>query len=240
MIETNIELIRQAALLLLEMPIQTDKNFEFICHHPFIRDTFTPVPCPKTDENPVGMELLDVRNEENLSRVKKHFEQAIYKCKQPMDFFVIINKPYSGVFFKVIKEFLSNEDFTIMLEALWTTMEYPNSDVNVTKQEWISYWQRANLDKYIYSDEDKKKLAELPDTFLVYRGLMKDAKLQALSWTLDPVKAIWFARRFSNTGKVYKALCHKKDVLAYLSCRNEEEIVVDWKKLKNIEEVSYV
>ena len=41
-------------------------------------------------------------------------------------------------------------------------------------------------------------------------------------------------------GSIFEAsLCKKKDILVYLSCRDESEIVVDWKKLKNIEEVNY-
>ena len=68
---------------------------------------------------------------------------------------------------------------------------------------------------------------------------MERADLKALSWTLSLDKAIWFATRWNNKGKVYRSLCKKEDILAYLSCRNEEEIVVDWHDLENIEEVMY-
>lgn len=237
--KTNINKIKQAAYLFLDMPIETDDKFDFICHHPFIKDTYSPVPCEKTVENPVGLELLDVRDESNLKKVKDYIRRAIDKCGKATDFFIIINKPYSGVFFKVIKDLLSNEDYAEMLEMLWTSMEYPNADVNVSKQEWIDMWKKADLD-LIYSKDDKDVLARLPERFLVYRGLMKGAKKEALSWTLDQAKAVWFAKRFNYNGKVYKAICNKKDILAYLSCRNEDEIVVDWRNLENISEVSYI
>ena len=237
--KTDIDGMKRVAKLLLEMPIEVDKKFDFICHHPFIKDTYTPVPCEKTKENPVGMELLDARDNDNLKRIKEFYIKGIDSCKKALDFFIVINKPYSGVFFKLVKDLLSKEDYTDMLETLWTMMEYPNTDVNVTQREWISYWKKVNLD-YLYSQKDKEVLGKLPETFLVYRGLMEGAKKEALSWTLDESKAVWFAKRFNNNGKVYKALCKKEDILVYLSCRDEEEIVVDWKKLKNIEEVSYV
>lgn len=236
--KSDMEMIKHAAYLFLDMPIDIDKQFDFICHHPFIRDTYCPVPCEKTEENPVGMELLDIREKDNLNKARDFYRKSIDSCKKPMDFFIIINKPYSGVFFKYIKDFLNKKDYTDMLETLWTMMEYPNRDVNVTQREWISYWKKADLD-YLYSFEDKKKLDNLPDEFYVFRGLMENADVRALSWTLSLDKAIWFAKRWNNHGKVYRGLCKKEDILVYLSCRNEDEIVVDWQDLKNIEEVKY-
>lgn len=236
--KTDIEGMKRVAKLLLDMPIEIDKRLEFICHHPFIKDIYTPVPCEKTEANPAGMEMLDVRDADNIERIKSFYIEGIDNCKKALDFFIIINKPYSGVFFKLIKDLLNIKDYTDMLETLWTIMEYPNQDVNVTQKEWVSYWKNADT-KYIYSDEDKEILDALPDEFYVYRGLMERASLKALSWTLDLDRAIWFAKRWNNHGKVYRGLCKKKDILAYLSCRNEEEIVVDWRKLECIEEVLY-
>lgn len=234
---TDINGIKRVAKLLLEMPIEVDKKFEFICHHPFIKDTYTPVPCEKTEANPVGMELLDARDQNSLEKIKAFYLKGIDSCKKAFDFFIVINKPYSGVFFKLIKDLLSKEDYTDMLEALWTMMEYPNRDVNVSQKEWIEYWQQADVSK-IYSQDDKRIIDNLPNEFFVYRGLMQEASVKALSWTLDIEKAKWFARRFNNEGKVYRAKCKKQDILAYLSCRNEDEIVVDWHKLKDIKEVT--
>ena len=233
---TDIEGMKKVAKLLLDMPIEVDKRFEFICHHPFIKDTYTPVPCEKTEANPAGMEMLDARNQDNLERIKSFYIKGIDSCKKALDFFIVINKPYSGIFFKLTRDLLSRKDYADMLETLWTMMEYPNSDANVTQKEWISYWRQTDL-RYIYSKEDKEKLRNLPEEFYVYRGLMENANVKALSWTLDLDKAIWFAKRFNHNGKVYKGLCRKVDILAYLSCRSEEEIVVDWHDLKNIEEV---
>lgn len=237
--KTDLEAIRNYAYMFLELPIDIDNKFEFVCHHPFLRDTFQPIQCEKTEQNPVGIEMVDIRDENNLKRVKAMYKESIDNCKKASDFFIILNKPYCGVFFKYIKNYLDIDDYTNMLESLWTTMEYPNNDVNVSQKEWVSYWRQADL-RYIYSKEDKKKLRNLPEEFYVYRGLMENANVKALSWTLDLDKAIWFAKRFNHNGKVYKGLCRKVDILAYLSCRNEEEIVVDWHDLKNIEEVSYI
>ena len=124
-----------------------------------------------------------------------------------------------------------------ILEHIWVSTEYPNTDCNVSKTDWIDYWKHADLSK-IYSNDDKRLIDKLPNEFVVYRGLMQGASVKALSWTLDIEKAKWFAKRFNNQGKVYSARCNKKDMLVYLSCRGESEIVVDYHKLKDIKEVT--
>jgi len=237
--KTNLDKIKETAKLLLDFPVTIPKEFGGIfVQHPIFRDRVVSRQVPKTDQNPVGLEMLDIANKKDLEVAKEVYRKAFDKCESAMHVFLSINKAYSGIFFKLIKDYLDIEDYTNILETIWTSMEYPNADVNVTKKEWINYWKKVDLTK-IYSYEDLKFLYNLPEEFYVYRGLMEGAKLEALSWTLRLDKAIWFAKRFDRHGKVYKAKCHKKDILAYLSCRNEEEIVVDWKKLKDIEEVSY-
>lgn len=235
--ETNIEKLKDAAKLLLEIPIDIEEIYGFpVVHHPIIKDAYQTVVVRKTKENPVGVEILDIRDGDNLEKIKKQYIELIDRCSKAIDFFMIINKPYSGLFFKLVKDFLSIEDYTDMLVDLWTIMEYPNADVNVSKTEWLSFWRKAKIN---YSPEDKKVIESLPDEFYVYRGLMPRAKRNALSWTLDKNRAIWFAKRFKPNGKVYRAIANKKDILAYLSNRNEDEIVIDYRKLKNMEEVEY-
>lgn len=236
---TDIEKLKEIAKLLLEVPITPGlREFHFFIQHPIFKERLVAKQVPKTEKNPVGIEMIDISIPENLQEVKEMYRGLIDRLKRAIDFFLVINKPYLGLFFKLVWTYLSKEDYTELLEHLWTSMEYPNADKNVSKEEWISFWKQANLD-LIYSDEDKKLLDSLPDEFPVYRGLMQKAKKQALSWTLDKDRAIWFAKRFGTHGKLYEATCNKKDILAYLSSRNESEIVVDWRKLKNIKEVEY-
>lgn len=245
--KTDIELLRSTAYLLLDMKVSTmdvpsvKGMGDFFVSHPIFRDRHVIKPVEKTEENPVGLVMLDVLVPEEREEAKRLYMDAIDKCTKVSDFFLIINKPYLGIFFKIVKNWLNKEDYTNMLTTLWTTMEFPNTDTNVSTREWVKFWKEADLYSYVYDKEDLDFIEALPDTFLVYRGLMERASTKALSWTLDINKAVWFAKRFNNKkGKVYKALCHKKDILAYLSNRGESEIVVDWKKLENIEEISYV
>ena len=54
--------------------------------------------------------------------------------------------------------------------------------------------------------------------------------MKGWSWTTDPDKAEWFARRFAVRGKecfVAEGTVSKQYVIAYFTGRNESEIVVD-------------
>ena len=237
--ETNLKMIKDYIKLLLEYPITLSvDSFGLTVNHPVFRDRIVSIQVPKTDKNPTGLELVDIGLTSNQERIKAYYRKLIDNASNATHLFLLINRLYTGFLFKQVYEYLSEEDFTNLLEHIWVSLEYPNADVNVSKRDWVKFWKKANLD-YIYSDSDKKVLELLPDEFTVYRGLMNKAKVNALSWTLDKDKAIWFATRFNNKGKLYKATCKKKDILVYLSGRSESEIVVEYKKLTNVEEVSY-
>ena len=55
---------------------------------------------------------------------------------------------------------------------------------------------------------------------------------KGMSWTRDLKKAEWFAGRFGK-GYVLEGTAEKKDVLAFFGRRNEEEIVIEAKSVKN-------
>jgi hypothetical protein len=74
----------------------------------------------------------------------------------------------------------------------------------------------------------------------IYRGTSGRGDETGISWTLSLDKARWFARRFAildstGLGRVYRATVQASDVLAYLTGRNEEEIIVDPTMLKDVQ-----
>ena len=116
---------------------------------------------------------------------------------------------------------------------MWTIVEFPNMDDNITAPEFVKIFRRA--DKAFLMDEDEQKqYSALPKEITVYRGIRGRGRLEALSWTLDIDKAEWFAKRWNKGGKVYSAMVKKEDVLAVFTSRNEDEIVVDFKKLRDV------
>ena len=96
-------------------------------------------------------------------------------------------------------------------------------------------FQKASAEDLMVLDE-RRKLAELPDEPEIYRGVTEKNKdnIRAMSWTMKQETAEWFAKRFGSKGKVYRAKVRKEDILAVFLGRNESEVIVDPKNLKEI------
>lgn len=85
-------------------------------------------------------------------------------------------------------------------------------------------------------EEELREFSELDDTVTVYRGVTShNAKnTKALSWTLDRKTAEWFAHRFGEEGTVYEAQIDKEHICALFTGRNESEVIVDPRYLREI------
>ena len=96
-------------------------------------------------------------------------------------------------------------------------------------------FQEASAEDLMNLDE-RRKLAELSDEIEIYRGVTEKNKdnILAMSWTMKQETAEWFATRFKGKGKVYRAKIRKEDILAVFLGRNESEVIVDPKNLKEI------
>lgn len=91
--------------------------------------------------------------------------------------------------------------------------------------------------KVLMSKEDYNVYAALPKEFTVYRGVAVGRNPDGLSWTRDKETAFWFSKRFDHDaeiGYVKQAITQKKNVLVYFNSRNENELVINPKTLRDI------
>lgn len=72
---------------------------------------------------------------------------------------------------------------------------------------------------------ERRALRALPETMTVYRGCRAHNRA-GWSWTLDPKKAEWFARRFGRVGIVRTGTVPKARVLAHFLGRGEAEVLL--------------
>lgn len=220
--KTNIEQIKEIAKVLLYTDIHyLDMGF---VSHPFANFNIQMI----RENNKT--ELLDITKEVDVERWRKYLSEKIDTISSVQQFLIIIHKPYLPVFFKYIKDYLSDKDYANMLYEIWITVEYPNHDINVSTNEFMSMFRKAKK-KFLMNKEEQLVFDSFPETITVYRGIQKDATTKALSWTLDKNIAKWFANRFDNNGEVVEATINKKYVFAYLNGRGEKEIVLDYKRL---------
>jgi hypothetical protein len=86
--------------------------------------------------------------------------------------------------------------------------------------------------RFMMTDEEQAALQELPEPVTIFRGC-GPVNEQGWSWTLDEELAEWFACRFPDlfdgqvAGFVLEGRCRKSAIIAYLSRRNEDEILID-------------
>jgi len=153
-----------------------------------------------------------------------------------MGLLIGMTSPYRLQFLQFIKEDISAQELGKALAWVWTETEFPNSNGIEALLRLFKLADRRSL----MDDDEWEILEKLPEEVAVFRGTQsKKAKVRGMSWTLDRKKAEWFRDRFKKLdGKVYEASIKKEEILAYFSGRNESEVIVNPKKLKEVKEVS--
>ena len=123
-----------------------------------------------------------------------------------------------------------------MLADAWVRSESPNADPNLSKAKLVSLFKAADPE-ILMDAEERARLQSLDDPVTIYRGVTSynARNVKALSWTLDENVARWFASRFGEQGRVYQAQIAKDDILAIFTGRNESEVIVDPKQLREIQ-----
>jgi len=149
-------------------------------------------------------------------------------------FYCWLSKPYRLQFLDLIKEDITPEKLGELLSWVWVQTEFPNQN---GVDRWIKLFQRV-CRSTLMTSEELEKYNDLPDKVVVYRGLQSDkTKVRGMSWTLSIDKAKWFACRWQRVGEVYSAIIRKDGIFAYLNGRGEEEVVVNSRRLKEIQPV---
>ena len=225
--ETDLEAVKKVARSFVYMDVTINKKVGFLVNHPYIGEIATAV---KEDGKLV---LKDIRNENDLRDVRKNILDTIDAVTSYQYFMHILRAPYLPAFFKHTKHLLSAFDYSSFLGSMWTIVEFPNVDDNITAPEFVRLFRKAEKALLMDDDELRQYLA-LPEQITVYRGIRGRGSLKALSWTIDIQQAEWFAQRWGKKGKVYSAKVSREDVLAVFTSRGESELVVDYSKLRDV------
>jgi hypothetical protein len=120
------------------------------------------------------------------------------------------------------------------LPRLWV-----GSDPDDTRPEYLALWQEAYVanGRRVVQDEEETSLPDTP-FFTVYRGQVGNEKRWlGISWTLDRRVAEKFAasgggRGLVKGGKVLEARIYPSAVLAFLTSRDESELILDLSKVE--------
>lgn len=229
---TDLRGLKSMAISLLYTDIHKTDFSPLVVTHPFTNSGIVSV--LKDGER----KLLDItQSEEDEQLWRSGLAKEIREAQTPVQIFTMINKPYLLTFMKFAEPYLSRKDFSGMFGEAWITSEAPHQDVNVSKEESVTFFKQCDAEVLMEEDE-RELLADLSDPLTIYRGVTSHNAdtVEALSWSLSRNTADWFAHRFGEEGRVFEAKIDKENVLALFSVRGEQEVIVDPKHLYDIQE----
>lgn len=227
---TRLNDVIETAILFLYLPIQPNRSFPSVVQHPF---TNAPISALNVDGS---MRMLDLMKPNDLQLWQKEMEHVIRKITDPMLLLSRISKGYRLAFIKYVNDYLSIEDLSRMLRFAWRSVEFPNQDPNFSHSQLCQLFKKCPK-KLLMHTEELAAYNKLPKTIHIYRGVTSGKKkdIMSLSWTTDHDMAVWFSKRFGNKGFVCETDIAKEDILAYWDLNNEAEVIVDFKKLKDVQ-----
>lgn len=233
---TNTDFLRKAkdvAIVFLEIPIETrtimHSDGKAIKHivHPFLNDRI--VYFEDDTEHP----FHDILNDDAaLQKAVLRYRNFIEKSGSIDEILLLITKPYRLQFLDIIQKGLSPDEMGRLLAGVWVGNECPNNDV-IPLSTIIKWFKNASKQSLMYADEFAY-YDSLPDEFTVYRGIGSESNKKGISYTLSLEKAEWFANRFQKKGYVLTGTAKKKDVIAYFNRREEQEILIEPKKIASL------
>ncbi len=159
--------------------------------------------------------------------VKQELEEA-RAARNWGRYFMLIEKPYRLAELSELSGELTDSEYWKHLGEIYTLTEVVCFQEQAVRDLFSS--SRPGRENLMNADE-RKILDSLPEEVTIYRGYdLSNSK--GWSWTLDEVKAEWFANRWreANPGRkrrIATGKVRKRDIIAYFDGRNETEIVVN-------------
>lgn len=232
--ETDLKKLKALAHSFLELDIQPTKMSPLVVKHPFTDSGI--VGLRKEDGNIAVADLTS--DSASLQAWREQCGRLIDEAEKPFELFQMITKPYKLGFLKYAAPFLSEQDTALFLSQAWIITEAPNADRNLSKRELLALFRSVDPQK-LMDEEEYGLFRSLDDVVTVYRGVTSynAQNVKALSWTLNRDTAEWFAHRFGEQGTVYEAQIPKERICAIFLGRNEAEVIVDPKHLRDISPV---
>lgn len=223
--KTDMAGVRLASKVLLDAVDITPGEIEIFVQHPYTNSLFAMDAKGK---------MLTLTKEEDYQVWHDNICRLIDKSDLAQIFTILINAPWYLTWLKMIKSYLSKEDFSIWLGEAWTQEENPNMDCNVSIAEAIKWFKEADP-KTLMEEDEYAYWESLPDEVELWRGVGVGRRKYGLSFTANEETAVWFRDRWKSMGdecSMLYAKVPKKYCLAYFNRRNEDEIVVNVNAIK--------
>lgn len=223
----------KSADVFLHLPIQETEYSPLVVAHPFF-------------ENAIlfdGKKMFDALKEPEKYReyLKLYEEIVLFPCKSIEEILFLIRKPYRITYLNYLKnsDIITEKECGNLLAKQWIYIEQICTDANVVTKYTILKWLlAADKECLMEAKEDRDTYENLSETVTIYRGCRNQKGVKGFSWSLSKEVAEMFANRYNTkTPCLYRTEIPKKNIICYRNGRNEQEIIVDYRKLQNIEKL---
>ncbi len=155
----------------------------------------------------------EARKEELIANKKnKHWESFVF----------LHERPHRLVAFMEIEKELSDNAYWHLLGHIWLDSE----NIWQLKGTWLKALKsKREHGELFMTGHERIQLRKMTNTMTVYRGCSNKNK-HGYSYTLDLEKAKMFAQKWGVDAMIVEKTIKKKDVFAYISRRNESEIIL--------------
>ena len=169
------------------------------------------------------------------------------RSKQDWDRYIFLReRPYRPAILQEVAEMVDGPEYWTLVHQVWVDSE----NCWEYQDEWYDMLTADATGREFMSDEDVRSVFTLPPEkggllpeTKIYRGFSWDEALDGYSWTLDRARAKWFAHRSAwrkgDIPKVATATVKREHVIAYITSRDEQEIVLlpEHAMIEKVEEV---
>ena len=229
---TDLDALKDIARTLIYMDFEKTPYYPVILHHPYTESGIVAV------KDHTGSRIINLlENKDDLAAWRQMLKGHIQEASNVMDLSFLLTKSYLLSFLELAEKHLSPEDLSQLLRNTWVRVEFVSDNPVFTKAQFSKLFRKCDP-AFLMTADERDMLKRLPDEVTIYRGVRKGSKkVKGMSWTTDLKTADFFSRRFMDghcRGDVYKATIHKSDILACFQERNENEIVVDARRLQRI------
>lgn len=127
---------------------------------------------------------------------------------------------------ELAREPLTPADYWQLVAWVWRDSENIHQNMHKWRDLWARPRYRSSRSACAMNPEEQAALAAMPREIRVFRG-QSALHPPGMSWTPDRDRAVWFAFRLRpEEPTVISGRVRRDDVLAYLTGRGEDEIVV--------------
>jgi hypothetical protein len=156
-------------------------------------------------------------------------QEAVAKALEEREWHSYIflhERPYRCQAFQEIAAEMDDAEYWETLSLIWRDSE----NIRQNPEDWEALLNADRERRSAMMDDDEfDALTAMPDVIPVYQGCTVERD-DGWSWTTDIKTATWFAHRFASLEGSYPVLLTgtvpKAAVVAYLTGRNESEIIV--------------